>query len=168
MRYANPVTTPLPEIERRPPVLPKELLASTAFLIAKVGFAIKSRMIEELEAIGFSMYQYSVLATVGEEARTSQATIADALSLDRSQLVGVLDGLEERGLIERRRDTVDRRRHTVSLTAEGKRELVRLRKVADRIENEFLKPLDEQTRALLHDTLLQVACGFDCRFERQL
>ncbi len=98
------MTSPLPEIERRPPVLAKELLASTVFLLGRLGYAIKGRAIEEFEAAGFSMYQYSVLAMVGEESRTSQATIADALGLDRSQLVGVLDDLEERGLIERRRD----------------------------------------------------------------
>jgi len=161
------VTTPLPEIERRPPVLAKELLASTVFLMARLGFAIKGRALEEFEAAGFSMYQYSVLAMVGEESRTSQAAIADALQLDRSQLVGVLDSLEEQGLIERRRDPVDRRRHMVSLTAEGKRQLVRLRAIGKRLEETFLAPLDEKERAKLHDTLLKVASTYDCRFERK-
>jgi MarR family transcriptional regulator, lower aerobic nicotinate degradation pathway regulator len=161
------VTTPLPEIERRPPVLAKELLDSTVFLIGRLGFAIKSRAIEEFEAAGCSMYQYSVLAMVGEESRTSQAAIADALSLDRSQLVGVLDDLEERGLIERRRDPEDRRRHMVTLTAEGKRQLVRLRGIIKRLEEAFLSPLDEKERAKLHDTLLKVACKYDFRFARK-
>jgi DNA-binding MarR family transcriptional regulator len=161
------VTTPLPEIEHRPPVLAKELLDSTVFLIARLGFAIKGRAIEEFEAAGFSMYQYSVLAMVGEESRTSQATIADALNLDRSQLVGVLDDLEERGLIERRRDPEDRRRHMVSLTAEGKRQLVRLRAISKRLGEAFLAPLDEKERATLHDMLLKVGCAYDCRFERK-
>jgi DNA-binding MarR family transcriptional regulator len=161
------VTTPLPEIEHRPPVLAKELLDSTVFLIARLGFAIKGRAIEEFEAAGFSMYQYSVLAMVGEESRTSQATIADALNLDRSQLVGVLDDLEERGLIERRRDPEDRRRHMVSLTAEGKRQLVRLRAISKRLGEAFLAPLDEKERAMLHAMLLKVGSAYDCRFERK-
>ena len=161
------MTTPLPEIERRPPVLAKELLDNTVFLMGRLGYAIKGRSIEEFEAAGFSMYQYSVLAMVGEESRTSQATIADALGLDRSQLVGVLDDLEERGLIERRRDPEDRRRHMVSLTAEGKRQLVRLRAIGKRLEEAFLAPLDEKERAKLHDTLLKVASTYDCRFERK-
>jgi DNA-binding MarR family transcriptional regulator len=161
------VTTPLPEIERRPPVLAKELLDSTVFLIARLGFAIKGRALEEFEAAGFSMYQYSVLATVGEESQTSQAAIADALNLDRSQLVGVLDSLEERSLIERRRDPEDRRRHTVSLTTEGKRQLVRLRAIGKRLEEAFLAPLDEKQRAKLHETLLEVASTYDCRFGRK-
>ena len=157
-----------PELPRRPPGLPDELLDSTLFLLAKLGFAIKTRAIEELESAGFSMYQYSVLAMLGEKARETQATIADGLQLDRSQLVGILDALEERGLIERRRDATDRRRHTVSLTPEGKRQLVRLRSIVKRLEDGFLEPLDKDSRAALHDALLRVACGYDCRFERSV
>ena len=147
-----------PELPRRPPGFPKELLASTVFLLAKLGFAIKTRTIEEFERAGFNMYQYSVLAMLSEKARETQATIADGLQL-------ILDALEERGLIERRRDPTDRRRHTVSLTPEGKRQLVRLRSIVKRIEDGFLEPLDKESRAALHDVLLRVACSYDCRFE---
>jgi DNA-binding MarR family transcriptional regulator len=161
--------TPEPlDLPRRPPGLPDELLDSTLFLLAKLGFAIKARAIEELESAGFTMYQYSVLAMLSEKPRETQATIADGLQLDRSQLVGILDALEERGLVERRRDVTDRRRHTVSLTPEGKRQLVRLRAIVKRIEDGFLEPLDKDSRAALHDALLRVACGYDCRFERSI
>lgn len=153
-----------PEIEVRPPALPKELLANTAFLLARVGFAIKARAIEEFEAAGFSLYQYSVLATLREGTRTSQATIADALGVDRSQLVGILDELERRGLVERRRDPTDRRRHTVTVTKDGTRELVRLRAIAKRVEEKFLAPLEADERTALHGALRRVACAFDTRY----
>ena len=87
------------------------------------------------------------------------------MKLDRGQLVGVLDGLEEAGLIERRRDQVDRRRHTVSLTPAGRKQIGKMRALVKRIEDEFLAPLDAEARAGLHDALLRVAANHDCRFQ---
>jgi DNA-binding MarR family transcriptional regulator len=160
------MTMPLPEL-KQPMALPDELQACTAFLLARVGSAIKLTAIEELEREGVSLYQYSVLAVLGEGAKETQATIADILKLDRGQLVGVLDSLEEKGLIERRRDQSDRRRHAVSLTPAGKKQLVKIRTIVKRIEDAFFEPLDDEARRALHDALLRVAAGRDGRFEHR-
>jgi MarR family transcriptional regulator, lower aerobic nicotinate degradation pathway regulator len=160
------MTVPLPEL-KLPAPLPAELRACTAFLLARVGYAIKLTALEEFEREGFSHNQYSVLAVLGEGVKDTQATIADALDLDRGQLVGVLDGLEEAGLIERRRDQSDRRRHTVSLTPVGKKQLVKMRTIVKRIEDSFLAPLDDEARTALHDALLRVAAYNDCRYEQR-
>jgi MarR family transcriptional regulator, lower aerobic nicotinate degradation pathway regulator len=160
------MSTPAPDLTHRPPPPPQEMLDNTAVLLARLGTAIKSQALDEFEQAGFSMYHYSVLAVLGEGDSSAQASIAQCLGLDSSQLVGVLDALEGQGLVERRRDPNDRRRHTVSLTADGKRQLVRLRTIAKSLEESVLAPLDESARKTLHGLLEQIASGYDWNAKR--
>ena len=144
--------------------LPAELVASPGFLLARLGIGFKAESMEEFEGSGFSAYQYGILALLDEGARKTQWAIADALRYDPSQLVALLDGLEEHGLIERKRDPDDRRRHLVTLTPAGRKQLAAFRKLVRKLEDDFLAPLDEDERAALHDLLLRIAVHRDTRF----
>jgi DNA-binding MarR family transcriptional regulator len=139
------------------PGLPEELVASTTFLLKRLGFSAKEKSMAAYEQTGLHPYHFAILLVLDEGSRETQGSIADALGYDRGQLVGLLDELEEQGLVERRRDPNDRRRHVVSLTPEGTKALGRLRTLARRIEDEFLAPLSEQERADLHALLLRLA-----------
>jgi DNA-binding MarR family transcriptional regulator len=139
------------------PRFPAELVKSTTFLLKRLGFTAKDSAMEAYERTGLSPYHHAVLVVLDEGSRDTQGSIADALGYDRGQLVGLLDELEEQRLVERRRDTKDRRRHTVRLTAEGKRALAKLRTLSGKLENEFLAPLDERDRRQLHALLLRLA-----------
>lgn len=143
---------------------PKELLSSTSFLLKRVGWTIKERAFAAFEPTGLSPYHHAVLSVLAEGARETQGTIADALGYDRSHLVGVLDELEQQGLVERRRDPSDRRRHVVRLTPEGKRALTRLRAIVKRVEDDFFAPLDAEERKALHALLLRLASHHDARY----
>src|SRR5437868_3548290 len=151
------LTTSEPARSFPAPRLPEELVASTAFLLKRLGFAVKEQTMEAYEGTGLHPYHHAILLVLGEGAPETQGSIADALGYDRGQLVGLLDELEERGLVERRRDPRDRRRHLVRLTPDGKRTLSRMRMIARRSEEEFLDPLSEKERATLHALLFRLA-----------
>ncbi|HST24363.1 MAG TPA: MarR family winged helix-turn-helix transcriptional regulator [Gaiellaceae bacterium] len=139
------------------PRLPGELVSSTTFLLKRLGFAAKEKSFDAYERAGLHPYHYAVLAVLDEGSRETQGQIADALGYDRGQLVGLLDELEERGLIERKRDPSDRRRQSVRMTADGKRTLTQLRSLNAELEDGFLGNLDDSQRAQLHELLVLLA-----------
>ena len=143
--------------------LPKELVASSTFLLKRLGFTAKERAMKGYEEQGLHPYHHAILIALDQGAHETQGSIADALGYDRGQLVGLLDELEERGLVERQRDPNDRRRHLVQLTAEGKRTLRRLRALARELDAEFLEPLSDAERDKLHTLLLKLAAKHEPR-----
>jgi DNA-binding MarR family transcriptional regulator len=145
----------LPET-RREPRFPAELLESSTFLLKRLGFKAKTRAMDAYEEIGANPYHYAVLVALAEDSHETQGALADALGYDRGQMVGILDELEEGGLVQRRRDPDDRRRQLVSITPDGRRMLTRLRALSRKLEDELLAPLSEGEREQLHDLLLKL------------
>jgi MarR family transcriptional regulator, lower aerobic nicotinate degradation pathway regulator len=143
--------------------LPQELVASSTFLLKRLGFSAKERAMKAYEEQGLHPYHHAILIALDQGAHETQGSIADALGYDRGQLVGLLDELEERGLVERQRDPNDRRRHLVQLTAEGKRTLRRLRALARELDAAFLEPLSDAERDKLHTLLLKLAAKHEPR-----
>src|SRR6476660_1422797 len=152
------MTATTPQTPPRPlPQFPEELVASATFLLKKLGYAAKERAMKAYEGTGLHPYHHAILLVLDAGSAETQGAIADALGYDRGQLVGLLDELEERELVERKRDPDDRRRHLVRLTPEGKRALRRFRALARQLEDEFLAPLNEDERTHLHALLLRLA-----------
>jgi DNA-binding MarR family transcriptional regulator len=144
-------------METRPQGYPVELVSSAVFLLKKLGQTAKDDSMRRYEEAGLHPYHYAILALLDEGVQETQGAIAQALGYDKGQLVGLLDELEAGGLVERRRDTVDRRRQLVQMTAAGGEALARLRRLSAEFEEEFLGVLSEEERRQLHGLLLKVA-----------
>ena len=142
---------------------PKELLSSTTFLLKRLGFAAKDKSHQAFEGTGLSAFHYAVLALLEEDPRETQAQIADALGYDRSLIVRLLDELEERELVIRKRDPHDRRRHVVKLTPAGRDKLGELRAIVAQMEDDLLVPLDAEQRRALYGLLSALAAYHDPR-----
>src|SRR5438132_13376079 len=111
-----------------------------------------------LEPGGLRPRHLIALKLLSDRGPASQQALADSLSLDPSNVVGLLNELEGRQLITRRRDSLDRRRHIVELSPRGKRELCDAYDRLRRIDDDLLSPLSARERATLY-TLLVRAVG---------
>jgi DNA-binding MarR family transcriptional regulator len=94
---------------------------------------------------------------LSESGPSGQQGLADALSLDPSNVVGLLNELEERGLITRRRDPADRRRHIVELSETGEDELALAYARLGKVEDNLLRALSSEERDTLRDLLVRAA-----------
>ena len=93
------------------------------------------------------------LKLLGERGPMTQHAVGTALSLDPSNVVGLLNELEERGLITRRRDPADRRRHIVELSAAGSGEVTQTCDQLGVVEDDLFKELTADERATLYGLL---------------
>ena len=73
-----------------------------------------------MRPLGIGRRHFSVLAVLGEGKPLSQVEMGERLGIDRNTMVILLDDLEEKSLVVRRRDPSDRRAYLVSLTEAGR------------------------------------------------
>jgi DNA-binding MarR family transcriptional regulator len=108
-----------------------------------------------LEPGGLRPRHLIALKLLSERGPASQQALADSLSLDPSNVVGLLNELEERQLITRRRDSLDRRRHIVELSPRGEKELCRAFVRLQLVDHELLRALSVREQATLYDLLVR-------------
>jgi DNA-binding MarR family transcriptional regulator len=119
----------------------------------RLGYLLKhvqARLTEEqakaLEPFGINGRDLAVLSTVASEEPLSQLEVAARLGVDRTSIGDLLDALEDRGLVERRRSPEDRRRNIVALTPHGEDTLEKAEQVRLKVEQAFLAPLTSSHR----------------------
>ncbi len=114
------------------------------------------------QAAGFELtsVQFAALDAVAGQPGIDQASLAAAISFDRATIGGVVDRLEQKGLIERTVSPADRRARLLRLTPAGRRELEALRKVVEALQPEILAPLSAKEQAAFL-ALARKALGLD-------
>ena len=94
-------------------------------------------------------WSLTVLALIAANPGSSQTELASRAGLNKSALVGIVDQLEQRGLVERDRAASDRRRYQVSVTPEGERTIDELFAVVTAEEAPIRDALGERDMATL-------------------
>ncbi|HEX7007277.1 MAG TPA: MarR family transcriptional regulator [Alphaproteobacteria bacterium] len=112
---------------------------------------------ETMAETGVSPGQIGVLLLVAANPGVNQTTVGNALGIDRSTLVSMLDRLEERKAIARTPSPRDRRSHALLLTAKGREFLDGLLPLLDQHERRIAARLDAHERATLIDLLRRIS-----------
>jgi DNA-binding MarR family transcriptional regulator len=90
-------------------------------MVARLARALIEAERPILAAHELPMWGYIVLSALRDEPMRTQAALARSIGADKTRIIGVLDDLQERGLIEREPDPADRRVRLLRLTAAGRR-----------------------------------------------
>ena len=100
-----------------------------------------------LDAHDLPMWGYAVLLALSGRPVRTQAALAQAIGADKTRIIGVLDELQDRGLIERHPDPGDRRAHLLSVTPEGTRLREVVQREIQRQEEDLLARVEPADRA---------------------
>jgi DNA-binding MarR family transcriptional regulator len=149
--YSLRVTTEKPGPGGRP------RRAGNAFLLAQLGANAAARFAERVKALDLTPAQAGVLRLIARQPGRSQQEVARALGTPPSRLVLLIDGLEERGLVERRRNPEDRRNYALHLTGGGADFMKKLADVGTAHEDDICAGLDPAERAQLGELLERIA-----------
>ncbi len=110
-------------------------------------------------ASGLSPRQFHLLGLLHDRGPMTQRELGNVIDVDPSILVTLLNPLEADGCLLRDRDPTDRRRHVVSLTPAGERQLDTAAQAQRHAEDELLSGLTAAQRAQLRDLLLNLRDG---------
>ena len=132
------------------------VLTSAGYLLLKAGTQFHGIIDDALKALDLTPRQFLVLTFAGGDEPLSQSELSQRLALDPTIVLGVIDGLADRGAIRRMRDPADRRRSLVEITASGRRLYAKATAAVAAAEREFLGPLAGVDRKELRNFLLAI------------
>lgn len=134
---------------------PDEVLGPLLDYLAR---RLRAELESDLQPLGLKARHMIALTVLRDFGERGQSDLAQALGMDATNTVTLLNDLESQGLAERHRSPQDRRRHTVVITQAGCRRLAQAEHVISRLEGKMFS-IDAQQRAQLHKLLAHCAAN---------
>src|SRR3954469_4511430 len=125
-------------------------------LVIKLGRITMHRFTEALEPFGIRPRHVAALIELRDRGELTQQTLCGQLHLDPTNLVAILNELEQRGYAKRRRDPEDRRRHLVEVSGKGVAVIEQVSEVMDGVEEDLLDGLELGEREQLEGLLTSI------------
>jgi DNA-binding MarR family transcriptional regulator len=131
---------------------------SVGYLVRRAQITIFQRFFELFAEVDIRPVQYSILTVIENNPGLSQTTLAYTLGIKKTNLVGLIDELEARGLARRKPAEIDRRARELYLTSKGTALMVRLHRM-DAALDQRLSRLMGNDRRRLCNVLRQIAAS---------
>ena len=128
-----------------------------AYLLVQLGFHVARQFSERLAPLGLEPRHAGVLFRLAANEGLSQQAIGELIGLNPTRMVFLVDELEQRGLIERRRNAADRRSYALYLTAQGREKLREVQASGSRHQDEIGGSLIRDERVQLTSLLRKLA-----------
>jgi MarR family transcriptional regulator, lower aerobic nicotinate degradation pathway regulator len=133
--------------------------ARSTVLITRMARAMRKRFERAVAPLGLRARHLVALTHLNDHGPSPQQTLIEVLGLDASNLVALLNELEDANLIVRSRDRADRRRGIIELSAEGELLLAEVDRALAAVDDEILASLTSEERATLNDLLARAGAG---------
>jgi DNA-binding MarR family transcriptional regulator len=130
---------------------------SVGFTLSTTGYAVARGFRQILAPLALDPREFALLRAVGAHEGSSQQALGERLQIPASRMVGLIDALEARRLLERRQNPADRRARALHLTEEGRGVLARALALAVQHERDLCAGLSVEEREQLLDLLQRVA-----------
>lgn len=128
-----------------------------AYLLVQLGTHAARLFAERLAPLGLEPRHAGMLLRLAASEGKSQQAIGELIGLSPTRMVFLVDELEQRGLVERRRNDADRRSYALYLTGRGRTKLGELREAAARHSGDLGRSLSQAERAQLTALLRRLA-----------
>ncbi|MBO0840096.1 MAG: MarR family transcriptional regulator [Sciscionella sp.] len=126
-------------------------------MLTQLGTHAQQRFAEHIGKLKLTPPQVGLLRAIATEPGRSQQQLASFLGTPPTRLVAMVDELERRDLVLRKRNPDDRRLYALHLTAAGKRMMGRIAEVGTAHEDAILDGLSAAERQRLHELLARIA-----------
>jgi DNA-binding MarR family transcriptional regulator len=127
-----------------------------ACVVTHLSAHVQEQLAEVLAPLGIHPRHFGMLTLLTEQDGQSQHQLAEPLNVHRNVMVGLVDELEKRGLVERRRHPVDRRAHAVHLLPAGRELHADAEVLVDGFEAKLLGALEPEEATMFTAMLKRV------------
>ncbi len=132
------------------------LAGHAGYAVRRFQLWIFQDFIKTLAEVDIRPTQYSVMTVIGANPGSTQMAVAKRLGIERARLVHLLNSLERRKLVKRVASATDRRSHALHLTAHGRGQLARFKRLAASHERHVEGKIGKENR----ERLLQILSCF--------